>query len=95
MNYNQMHTAIRNFNEVIHDKFAKQLASIDPAASLCYQSHYDKFTISLFSKNCSGILNTVQIETEHLVLISDFKITPAIEQLVQDLTKFIMNEPEE
>lgn len=95
MNYNQIHTIMRNFNEVACYKFAKQLTDIDSAAALCHQSHYNKFTISLFSKTSSGKLNTVQIETEHLVLISDFKITPEIEQLTQDLTKFIMNEPEE
>ena len=95
MNYNQIHTIMRNFNEVACYKFAKQLTDIDSAATLCHQSHYNKFTISLFNRNYSGELNTVQIETEHLVLISDFKITPEIEQLTQDLTKFIMNEPEE
>ena len=94
MTYNQMHTKLSKFNTVVCDKFAEQLANIDPIASLYYQSHYDKFTISLFNKNCAGRLNTVEIETEHLILISDFKITPVIEQLVHDLTKFIMNEPE-
>lgn len=89
-----MHTKLRKFNTAVCDKFAEQLANIDPAASLCYQSHYHKFTISLFNKNCAGTLNTIVIETEHLTLISDFKITPAIEQLAQELTKFIINELE-
>ena len=95
MNYNQIHTTMLNFNKVACYKFAKQLTDIDSAATLCHQSHYDKFTISLFSKKYHSNLNAAQIETEHLVLISDFKMTPEIEQLTQDLTKFIMNEPEE
>lgn len=90
-----MHTELCKFNTAVCGKFAEQLANIDPAASLCYQAHYDKFTISLFHKSCSGKFNTIKIETEHLILISDFKITTAIEQLAQDLTKFIMDESKE
>lgn len=95
MNYNQMHIKLCKFNTVVYDKFTEQLANIDPAASLCYQSQYDKFTISLYNSNCVGTLNTIKVETEHLILISDFQVTPAIEQLAQELTKFIMNGPEE
>lgn len=97
MTYNQLHTYQHELTKVLNNQFKKQLLSIHPKAHLCYHGHIQVFTVSLFELNreLESKLNspvTASVETEHLCLISEYKISPEVEQLVQDLTKFIMNE---
>lgn len=97
MTYNQLHKYQYELTKVLNNQFNKQLLSISSNAYLCYQGHHQKFTVSLFELNSElePKLNspvTASVETEHLCLISEYKISPEVEQLVQDLTKFIMNE---
>ena len=92
MTYNQLHKYQYNLSKVLSEKFKEQLLEIHPRAHLCYQSHCEKFTISLFDipyEESTAVWNDVS--TEHLTLISEYAITPSIEQLCHDLTKFIMN----
>lgn len=97
MTYNQLHRYQYELTKVLNNQFNKQLLSISSNAYLCYQGHHQKFTVSLFELNSElePKLNspvTASVETEHLRLTSEYKISPEVEQLVQDLTKFIMNE---
>lgn len=95
MTYNQLHEYQYNLSKVLSEKFKEQLLSISPKAYLCYHGHYQAFTVSLFEltefESTHKVSATVSISTEHLTLISEYAITPSIEQLCHDLTKFIMN----
>ena len=95
MTYNQLHNYQYNLSRVLNEEFKEQVLSINPMAYLCYQRHNQVFTVSLFEltgfEYTHKISTSVSISTEHLTIISEYIITPAIEQLCQDLTKFIMN----
>ena len=97
MTYKQLHNCQYHLSNVLNEKFKEQILSISPNACLCYHGHYQIFTISLFkvNKELEPNLNptvTESIETEHFCLISEYKISPEIEQLAKDLAEFIMNE---
>lgn len=93
MTHLQAHNCSRNLNQVLHRVFKHQLLSISPLATLCYQGHYYNFTISLFESNSpTNKLVSIPLGTKHLTLLSDYPSSPEVEQLVQDLTRFIMNE---
>ena len=98
MTYNQLHKYQYELTKVLNNQFNKQLLSISSNAYLCYQGHHKKFTVSLFELNedieAKQQLNVVskKVETEHVVLISEYIIDYKVEQLVRDLTKFVMNE---
>ena len=95
MTYNQLHNYQYNLSRVLNEQFKEQLSSINPKAYLCYQGHCQVFTVSLFEltgfEDNPKVSASVSTSTEHLTIISEYIITPAIEQLCQDLTKFIMN----
>ena len=95
MTYNQLHNYQYNLSRVLNAEFKEQLLSINPKAHLCYQEHHQAFTVSLYEsvefESKHKVSASVSISTEHLTIISEYIITPAIEQLCQDLTKFIMN----
>lgn len=97
MTYNQLHTYQYELTKVLNNKFKEQLLAIDQNAMLCYQGHNEKFTISLFSSAEEYIFiksrpESIKLETEHLELISEYLLSSKVEQLLRDLTRFIMNE---
>ncbi len=97
MTYKQLHNCQYHLTNVLNEKFKEQILSISPNAWLCYFSHCQIFTVSLFElldipePNLNPTV-TESIETEHFCLISQYKISPEIEQLTKDLAEFIMNE---
>lgn len=98
MTYKQLHNCQYHLTKVLNEKFKEQVLSISPKAYLCYQGHHQKFTVSLFELNedieAKPQLNVVskKVETEHVILISEYVIDSKVEQLVRDLTKFVINE---
>lgn len=98
MTYNHLHKYQYELTKVLNNQFNKQLLGISSNAYLCYQGHHQKFTVSLFELNedieAKPQLNVVskKVETEHVLLISEYTIDYKVEQLVRDLTKFVMNE---
>lgn len=78
----------------IHDSlriFDKQLANINPNATLCYQSQYSKFTISLYDRSTiTNELSVIVIDRSHIsIRLANFPLTPAIDKLIYDLNEFV------
>jgi len=97
MTINQAHKQLHLISNALSNRFATQLKQIHPDARLCYQSHYEVFTLSLFVPK-SNILEpnlTRLIIADGLDLIVDHPLYdhPSINQLAEDLSDFIMNKP--
>ena len=93
----QAHKHLHTIDYALSDRFATQLEQIHPDANLCYQSHYETFTVSLFVPR-SNILEpnlTRLFSTDGLDLIVDRPLynLPSFNQLAEDLTNFIINTP--
>lgn len=92
MTYKELHQLNYNMNTILNSKFKEQLLEIHPRAHLCYQSHHQKFTVSLFDipYEESPIWN--EVSTEHLTLLSTFSVNKLIEKLTHSITTFIVNQ---
>lgn len=93
MTYNQLHKYQYELTKILNNKFKKQLLEIHPKANLCYQSHCEKFTVSLFKipyEESTAVWN--EVSTEHLTLLSTFSVNNLIENLTHNITAFIINQ---
>ena len=92
MTYNQLHNYQYNLSKVLNAEFKEQLLSISPKAYLCYQSHNQKFTVSLFDMPYEESQIWNEVSTEHLILLSTFSVNELIEKLTHSITAFIINQ---
>lgn len=92
MTYKKLHQLNLNMNNILNNKFKEQLLEIHPKAHLCYQSHCEKFTVSLFHIPYEESLIWNEVSTEHLTLLSTFNINELIEKLAHNITAFIINQ---
>lgn len=92
MTYKELHQLQYNISNILNNQFKEQLLEIHPKAHLCYQSHCEKFTVSLFDipYEESSIWN--EVSTEHLILLSTFSVNELIEKLTHNITAFIINQ---
>ena len=92
MTYKDLHQLQYNMSTILNNQFKEQLLEIHPKAHLCYQSHCEKFTVSLFDipYEESSIWN--EVSTEHLILLSTFSVNELIEKLTHNITAFIINQ---
>ena len=88
MTIKQMHQTLYEINNTLDKQFATQLAAIYPGASLCYQGHNKKFTLSLYAPYVPELS---KVETEHVILLSSFPLTEDIEKLANSISKYIIN----
>lgn len=92
MTYNQLHKYQHELTKVLNNKFKEQLLEIHPKAHLCYQSHCEKFTVSLFEIPYEENSIWNEVSTEHLILLSTFSVNKLIEKLAHSITAFIINQ---
>ena len=92
MTYKELHKLNLNMNNILNSKFKEQLLEIHPKAHLCYQSHCEKFTVSLFDMPYEGSSIWNEVSTEHLTLLSTFSVNESIEKLAHSITAFIVNQ---
>ena len=92
MTYKELHQLSLNMNNILNSKFKEQLLEIHPKAHLCYQSHYEKFTVSLYDIPYEESLIWNEVSTEHLTLLSTFNVNGLIEKLTHSITTFIVNQ---
>lgn len=86
----QAHNTAHGLSTQLRNQFAEQLAAIHPDANICYHSHYDKFTISVYT-SLHEASNEI-CSTEHLVILSNLPNSPAMERLAHSLTRHILEE---
>ena len=86
----QAHNITNNLNTQLRNQFAEQLAAIHPDANICYQSHYDKFTVTVYTSVHEA--SDEICSTEHLAILSNLSNSPAMEVLAHSLTRHILEE---
>jgi len=89
MTFEWSHRKLKTFNKALKP-FEEQIRQTHPGATLCYHNRYSKFTVSLYVSVIPD-LKPINIETEHVNIISSIGTDTEIEKLAQDLSKFIMN----
>lgn len=92
MTYKELHQLQYNMSTILNNQFKEQLLEIHPKAHLCYQSHCEKFTVSLFDMPYEEYSIWNEVSTEHLTLLSTFNINELIEKLTHSITAFIINQ---
>lgn len=93
MTYNQLHKYQHELTKVLNNQFKEQLLSIHPKAHLCYQSHCEKFTVSLFILE-EGInpFEWNESLSTNVNLLSAFDIDDKIKTLTYAISAFIVDE---
>ena len=90
MNILQAHNIAYGLSTQLRNQFAEQLAAIHSNANICYHSHYNKFTISVYT-SLHEASNEI-CSTEHLAILSNLPNSPAMEVLAHSLTRHILEE---
>ena len=86
----QAHNIAYSLSTLLRYQFAEELAAIHPDANICYHSHYDKFTVSIF--NLAVAPTSLLYSTYFVDVFSHFEYTDAIKQLAFDITEYILEE---
>ena len=92
MTYEALHQLQYNMNNILNNQFKVQLLQIHPKAHLCYQSHCEKFTVSLFDIPYEESLIWNEVSTENLTLLSTLDIDDKVKALTHEITAFIVNQ---
>ncbi len=86
----QAHNIAYSLSTLLRYQFAEELAAIHPDANICYHSHYDKFTVSIF--NLAVAPTSLLYSTYFVDVLSHFEYTDAIKQLAFDITEYIQED---
>ena len=86
MNYIELHNHTNKIKEFLYkfeEKHAELLTELGNA-SLCYQNHYNKLTLSIANKN-NLHTETIKIENEHIALLVDINFDLKISNKIMEL----------